>query len=316
MSGPETLKVRIGLGLANFPLSEAKQFWRWIELCESGGVDSFWQTDRIVSKQPFLESISAMAAVAGATERLKFGMNVTVVTFRDPLVLAKQCATIDFLSNGRLLPAFGVGPAVAPEFGAAAWPTAGRGARADEALELMARFWTGEPVTHEGRFFSYRDAQISPRPVQSPLPLWIGGSSAAAIRRTARLGSGWLAGIQTPAQVAPVVESIRRSAAELGRPIDADHYGAGFAYRFGSWDDPVVVSGIRGLERFAPDLDARAYLAVGDAAAIVRRIEEYRAAGISKFVLRPIAISDRELLDQTSRLIDQVLPVFHGPSST
>ena len=107
------LKVRLGLGLANFSLEGPKSFWRWIRLCEESGIDSFWQTDRLVSRDPFLESMSAMAAVAGATERLKFGMNVTVVTFRDPLVLAKQCATIDFLSGGRLLPAFGVGPAVA-----------------------------------------------------------------------------------------------------------------------------------------------------------------------------------------------------------
>jgi probable F420-dependent oxidoreductase len=314
MSDNAALKVRIGLGLADFSLSEAKDFWRWIELCESSGVDSFWQTDRLVSQQPFLESISAMAAVAGATDRLKFGMNVTVVTFRDPLVLAKQCATIDFLSNGRLLPAFGVGPAAAPEFRATGRPTAGRGTRADEALDLMARLWTGEPVSHEGRFFNYRDVQISPRPVQDPLPLWIGGSSPAAIRRTARIGSGWLAGIQTPAQVGPVIESIASSAAALGRPIDADHYGAGFAYRFGSWDDSSVDRSVRGLRRFAPKLDAQDYLAVGDAAAIVRRIEEYRSAGVSKFVLRPLVDSDRELLDQTARLVDQVLPIFHRPA--
>ena len=109
------MAVRIGVGLAGFPFADAARFWEWIELLEESGFDSFWQTDRLVSRDPQLESISTMAALAGATSRLKFGMSVTVVTFRDPLVLAKQCATIDFLSNGRLLPAFGVGPAVAPE---------------------------------------------------------------------------------------------------------------------------------------------------------------------------------------------------------
>ena len=149
-----SLKVRLGLGLANFSLEGPKSFWRWIRLCEESGIDSFWQTDRLVSREPFLESISAMAAVAGATERLKFGMNVTVVTFRDPLVLAKQCATIDFLSGGRLLPAFGVGPAIAPEFAATQWSSTSRGARADEALEVMTRLWTEEQVTFRGKFFS------------------------------------------------------------------------------------------------------------------------------------------------------------------
>jgi len=308
------LKVRIGLGLANFPLEGASSFWRWIRLCEESGIDSFWQTDRLVSKEPFLESMSAMAAVAGATERLKFGMNVTVVTFRDPLVLAKQCATIDYLSGGRLLPAFGVGPAVAPEFSATSWSSSGRGARADEALEVMSRLWEQEQVTFSGKYFAYTDASISPRPAQKKLPLWIGGSSEAAIRRTARIGTGWLAGIQTPAQVAPVVEAIAAASSELGRPIDPDHYGAGFAFRFGAWDEPVVERIAQGLKRFAPELDARDYLAVGDAKAIVDRIDQYKAAGVSKFVLRPIASGDDEFMEQTRRLIAEVLPVAQSAS--
>jgi probable F420-dependent oxidoreductase len=305
-------KVRLGLGLANFSLEGPKSFWRWIDLCDQSGIDSFWQTDRLVSREPFLESMSAMAAVAGRTERLKFGMNVTVVTFRDPLVLAKQCATIDFLSGGRLLPAFGVGPAVAPEFAATQWSSSSRGARADEALEVMTRLWQEEQVTYHGKYFSYTDASISPRPTQTKLPLWIGGSSPAAIRRTARIGTGWLAGIQTPADVAPVVEEIAKAARALGRPIDPDHYGAGFAFRFGSWDDAVVDRSARGLQRFAPDLNPRDYLAVGDARAILARIEQYKAAGVSKFVLRPMASDDRDFMDQTHRLIDEVLPVAHA----
>jgi alkanesulfonate monooxygenase SsuD/methylene tetrahydromethanopterin reductase-like flavin-dependent oxidoreductase (luciferase family) len=71
-------------------------------MSEAGGVDSIWQTDRIVSRQPFLESMTTMAALAGRTRRMRFGMNVVSLTFRDPVLLAKQCATIDVLSDGRL----------------------------------------------------------------------------------------------------------------------------------------------------------------------------------------------------------------------
>ncbi len=175
------MAVRIGVGLAGFPFADAAGFWEWIELLEESGFDSFWQTDRLVSRDPQLESISTMAALAGATSRLKFGMSVTVVTFRDPLVLAKQCATIDFLSNGRLLPAFGVGPAVAPEWKAMGLEKRGRGKRADEVLTLLARLWSEEKVDFEGEYYRYQGARIAPRPVQNPLPLWIGGSSEAAI---------------------------------------------------------------------------------------------------------------------------------------
>ncbi len=306
------MAVRIGVGLAGFPFADAARFWEWIELLEESGFDSFWQTDRLVSRDPQLESISTMAALAGATSRLKFGMSVTVVTFRDPLVLAKQCATIDFLSNGRLLPAFGVGPAVAPEWKAMGLEKRGRGKRADEALTLLARLWSEEKVDFEGEYYRYQGARIAPRPVQNPLPLWIGGSSEAAIQRTARLGTGWLAGIQTPEQVAPVISRIREEALRIGRSIDPEHFGAGFSFRFGSWDDPVVQATASALGRFVKDLEPKRYIAAGGAADILARIEDYKAAGASKFVLRPMGTDAADVMHQTRRLAEEVLPAVHG----
>ena len=108
------MTIAVGLGFMDFPFSSADAYWRWVAMCEDGGVDSVWQTDRLVSEKPFLECMSAMAALAGATKRLKFGMNVVSLGLRDPLLLAKQCATIDVLSNGRLLPAFGIGSTFFP----------------------------------------------------------------------------------------------------------------------------------------------------------------------------------------------------------
>jgi len=152
---------------------------------------------------------------------------------------------------------------------------------------------------------------IAPRPVQQPLPLWLGGSSPAAIRRTARIGTGWLGGIESPEQVAPVIAGIREASAAAGRPIDPDHYGASFAFRFGSWDDPIVQSAGRLLTRLGQGTDPRRYAAVGDADDIVSRIDEYVAAGASKFVLRPLALGDAEMADQTARLVAEVLPRVH-----
>src|SRR4051794_450165 len=117
------MTVAIGLGLMDFPFAGAEGWWRWVDLCEAGGVDSLWQTDRLVSRQPILECMTAMAALAGRTRRLKFGMNVVSMALRDPVLVAKQCATIDMLSGGRLLPAFGVGSPLAPEWEALAIDT-------------------------------------------------------------------------------------------------------------------------------------------------------------------------------------------------
>jgi alkanesulfonate monooxygenase SsuD/methylene tetrahydromethanopterin reductase-like flavin-dependent oxidoreductase (luciferase family) len=110
--------VRVGLELADFPFSGAKAFWCWVRLCEDGGVDSIWQSDRLVAAQPVLDCMSVMAALTGATERLKFGMNVLALGFREPLLVARECATIDLLSGGRLLPAFGIGALASPDWAA------------------------------------------------------------------------------------------------------------------------------------------------------------------------------------------------------
>ena len=305
------MSIAFGLGLSAFPFSGARAFWRWVDLCEDGGVDSLWQTDRLVSDEPFLEVMSVMAALAGRTERIKFGMNVVSVGLRDPLLLAKQCATIDVLSEGRLLPAFGIGAIRAPDWAATGTETAGRGRRTDEGLELIARLWTEDSVDFEGEFYRYAGARIEPKPVQKALPLWLGGSSKPAIRRTARIGTGWIAGLETPAQVAPAIAGIKEALKETGRRIDADHYGASFHFRFGSWDEPLMQ---RMAETYAVRFqrDPKGGIVAGDAADIVRRIEEFVAAGASKFVLWPIGGGDDDLLDQTRRLIAEVQPAVEA----
>ena len=305
------MSIAVGLGLAEFPFSGAAAYWRWVALCEDGGVDSLWQTDRMVSRHPILECMTAMAALAGATRRLKFGMNVASVGLRDPLLLAKQCATVDVLSGGRLLPAFGIGTARAPDWKATGRPTGRRGKRTDEGLEIVSRLWSEESVDFEGEFYRYEAASISPRPVQKKIPLWLGGSSAAAIRRTARFGTGWQGAFETPDETAAAIAAIRAAADEAGRRIPDDHYGAAFAFRYGAWDDAPVARSARAYrERLGRD-PARA-IVCGGTADIVRRIEAYVAAGASKFILRPIGDGDDDVMAQTRRLIDEALPAVAG----
>lgn len=304
------MSVRIGLGTSTQPFSEPRAYFRWAQLCDAGGVDSIWQTDRLASEEPYLEALSTMAALAGVTERVKFGMNAVVVTTRDPLVLAKQCATIDYLSGGRLLPVFGVGGAKAPEWKATGRSPKGRGTRADEALEIMRRLWTEPSVDFDGAHFQYRGASISPRPVQSPLPLWIGGHSPAAIRRTARLGTGWLGGLQDPATVAPVIAAIQRESAEQGRSIAPDHFGATFPFRIGNAEDSAAVGYRRALEHAG--VDAKSWMAVGSAEDVIARCRQYRDAGAHKFVLIPLAQGDADWMEQTRLITEEVVPVVHA----
>ena len=305
------MTVGLGLGVSRFPFDSAKDYWRWIELCEANRVNSIWQTDRLISSEAMLECISTMAAIAGHTEHIRFGMNVASIALRDPLLTAKQCATIDFLSDGRMLPAFGLGSAFSRDYIASGTPTKRRGKRADEALELIARLWREDAVTYEGEFFKYDEARIEPKPANSEIPLWIGGSSEVAIRRTASLGTGWLGGIDTPEQAKVVVKGVKDALKENGRSIDDDHYGATFLFRFGDLEDPIVAKTSEGLKgRLASPINR--YLVAGDAEAILTRVREFLDAGCEKFVLLPMANGTADMMEQTRLFIQEVLPAYPG----
>jgi probable F420-dependent oxidoreductase len=303
------MTIGIGLGISRFPFDTARDYWRWVDRCEDGGVDSIWQTDRLVSKEAMLECMSTMAALAGHTEKIRFGMNVASIALRDPLLTAKQCATIDFLSDGRLLPAFGLGSALARDYSATGTQTKRRGKKADEALDLVARLWTENDVNFDGEFFQYEAASISPKPANPGIPLWIGGSSEVAMRRTAKYGTGWLGGIDTPEQAKLVVAGIKSALLETGRSIDEDHYGASFLFRFGSPEDDVVTTTAKGLAARLKQSPDR-YLVAGDAKAMVGRIREFIDAGCQKFVMLPMANGTTEVMEQTRLFIEEILPEF------
>lgn len=299
--------IAAGIGLMEYPFDTTQGFWRWVDLCEQGGLDSIWQTDRLISRSPILECMTALAAIAGRTRRVKFGVNVVSVAMRDPVLLAKQCATIDVLSDGRLLPGFGIGSPRGPEWTAMNLNVKTRGRTTDEALEIISRLWAGEALDYEGKHFKLSNASISPLPVQPDLPMWIGGASDAAVQRTAKYGTGWQAGSESPESVGQVISAIKAALVQTGRTIDEDHYGAAFAYRFGGMDEPGIA---RIMDRYKERTgrDARDHFAFGGADEIMERIAAYVEAGASKFILRPAATGDEDMYRQTKLLVEDVLP--------
>lgn len=302
------MPVRAGMGFGELPFSGPDAFWDWIDLLEEGGVNSYWQSDRIASSRVHLEPMVALAAVAGRTKKLKFGMNVASLALREPVLLAKQIATIDYLSGGgRMLPGFGIGSKLAPDWEATGTSLKGRGAKADEALEIIMRLWKGETVDYAGQHFNIKGARISPTPVNPRIPMWIGGSTKAAVDRTAKYGTGWQAAFESPEQLRPVIRAIRDTAIEKGRKVPEDHFGAAFPFRFGKPSDEQVATE---MERFEKRLrkDPTDYFVVGDGGTILKRLAEYADAGATKFILRPIGSGDADLMDQTRRFIAEVQP--------
>lgn len=306
------VRIGVGLGLGGFPFETIREFRKWLDVCEDSEIDSIWQSDRVVSRDPALEPMTLLSVVAGATQRLKFGTNAVVLPFRDPVAFARQCATLDYLSDGRFLPVVGIGRGDAPEWEATGRSPKGRGERADEALEVMTRLWSGENVDFEGRHFSLKGATISPRPKQQPLPLWLGGASKAAVRRTARYGSGWLAPLQSPEEAGVTVCEIREESERIGKPIPDDHYGATILFRIG--DDVGPPSDLARLGEDPSDAaqEMRKRIsriqAIGDADQVLARVREFVAQGVTKFVAIPIARTADEMIDQCRRLSREVIP--------
>jgi len=297
--------VRIGIGVGRFVFDDVSGFRSWIDLCEGSAIDSIWQSDRVVSNEAFHEPLALLAVVAGATRRLKIGMNAVVLGFRDPVTFARQCASIDHLSEGRLLPVVGVGNAGLDAWKATGRSPAGRGARANEALEVITRLWAEEKVGFAGESIRVEDLTISPRPVQQPLPLWIGGSSRAAILRTVRYGNGWLAGLQDVEGAVETAAAIRAEGEAQGRPIPDDHYGATVLYRIETADEAARKSEASA----AAPLRAPSQLVVtGPAETLVERFAAYARGGITKFVAIPVARDQRDVMEQTRRLAEHVVP--------
>ncbi len=307
------MSVRVGLAVGGWPFgaAESSRFWDFVDSAEALGFDSLWLSDRLVSTAPILEPISGLAAVAGRTRKLKFGMSVVVLPLRNPVVLAKEIATIDFLSNGRMLPAFGIGTEDEREYEAAGVAKEERAGRTDEAVALMRRLWSEEHVTHHGRYYHVSDVTIAPRPVQNALPVWFGGRSEAAYRRVGRSGDGWLASFLTTDEFAQGAAAIRRHAAAANRAIDDDHYGVILTTCVARSKDEAAELAGPYLRRFRPDVPTEAVSIFGTAEDCARRIAAYLEAGASKFVLRPACPPDR-LLDQLDVLARNVAPRFDG----
>lgn len=289
----------------------ASLLWRLVDLCERSEIDSLWLSDRLSSTIPVLDPLATLAAVAARTRRLKFGPSVLVLPLRTPVVLAKELATIDYLSEGRLLPAVGIGLDLPAEFEASGVPFRERGRRTDEAIQILRRLWVEDGVTLRGEFYRVERVTIAPKPVQRPLPLWVGGKSEAAQRRAGRLGDGWIPSLITPEEFGRGVERVLRVAREVGREVPEDHFGAVINYVLA--DSPEA--GWRRADPFLPrgrveEATLRAAVAFGPPEVVAERIDQYIARGGSKFILRPLCPPEA-MLDQLRQLAREVIPGIH-----
>ncbi|HUZ76948.1 MAG TPA: LLM class flavin-dependent oxidoreductase [Chloroflexota bacterium] len=286
------MKVRVGLQLggASSPADSGQRFWSVIDRCEALDVDSVWLSERMSGRLP--DTMAAMAAIVGRTRNLKVGTSILVLPAYNPVHVAKFLATLDVLSDGRVLPSVGVGIDDPREVEALALDKPQRGRRLDEAITLMKRLWTETDVTFVGEFYHVTNLTLWPRPT-GPLPraLWLGGTSAAAHRRVGHLCDGWLPSARTPDEVAEGISAIRAFAREAGREVPEDHYGALVPISF--VEEPPAQTAAR-----RPGVNPREYAAFGSSASMRALLQRYVHAGATKLVVAPIRPEDLAQLDR------------------
>jgi probable F420-dependent oxidoreductase len=194
---------------------------RYAVLAEELGLNDVWVSEHIIvprdqfPRSPlFYDPVLTLTWVAAVTRRVRLGTSVLVLPMRHPLPLAKELATLHNFSEGRLILGAGVGW-LKPEFAALGVPFNERGRRLDEGLAMMRAVWSQDPVTFESHYISavIEGMTMTPMPV-SPIPLWLGGSSDAALARTIRIGDGWHGSRHPPEEAAPIVRRLRAARPE------------------------------------------------------------------------------------------------------
>jgi probable F420-dependent oxidoreductase len=271
------MKIRIGIGAAAAAATPEALSEIMTGLDELA-FDSLWLSEVLTG--PVVDPAVGLAWAAARNPRVKLGTTM-LLPGRNVIRLAKQLASLDVLSQGRLLVTLVPGLTYAPEREAIGADPKRRGALIDEALPLLRRLWAGERVSHDGPAGTFADVTLSPRPVQQPLEVWLGGTAPAALERCGRLSDGWLPSLCTPEEAAAGREVIDAAAARAGRTISREHFGVSIGYA----SAPLDASTARTLAARRPR--ALELTPIG-LPALRALLERFIAVGFSKFVVRPV----------------------------
>jgi probable F420-dependent oxidoreductase len=285
-----------------------------VELIDRGGYDSLWVGDHISFPLPIFDPLLQLAQAAVVSRRLQLGTAVYLLPLRHPTPVAKQVSTIDHLTEGRFVFGVGVGGEFPKEYEACGVPLAERGARLTESIAVLRQLWRGELVSHAGRFFRFEGVAMQPPPRQAGgPPIWCGGRSDAALRRTGRLADGWISYVVTPDMYAQALAKIDAAASEAGRTFARD-FGTGhllFARIDDTYEKALDAAAVSLSRRYAMDFRkaAQRYCALGTPAEIAESIRRFHAAGVRHVILDlvgPYEERDRQI----ERFAAEALPLL------
>jgi len=286
--------------------------WRDVARIEAMGYDSVWTSEHIFFYFPTFDALTGLAAAAALTSRIRLGTAVLLLPLRPAALAAKEITSVDVISGGRLTVGIGVGGEYPKEFQAVGVPVSQRGARTDEAIQVLRKLWNDDNVSFDGRFTKLDGVTLQPKPVRrGGPPLWIAGRSRAAIRRAGLLGDGYLPYLFSPDRYRDSLAQVREVAEEAGRDPDAIEPGL---YQFiclaDSYDEAKRIAAADLSRRYNQPFEniVDRYVVMGTADDCVRRLADFAEAGVRHFLLVPITSSFAESMPHVERYASEVLP--------
>jgi probable F420-dependent oxidoreductase len=283
--------MKIGIIPVNVGYTSAEQVVAVAQAAEKAGFESAWTFEHVMvpahydSRYPysssgkmgitpevnFIDPLIALATVAAHTRTLRLGTGVNILPQSNPLLLAKQAASLDLVSGGRFMLGVGIGW-LAEEFRAMGVPFEHRGARFDDYIAAMQKVWSGEPVEHHSAHLDWSGFKSYPLPVQKPFPVIIGGSKGKAFERVARYGTGWYAPCEAAEDLAPMLAQLKRACDAIGRDYAS-----------------IEISAM-----WRPSLG-------------IERVRAMRELGVHRLVGRMIPDPRHDLLEQIARVGEEVI---------
>jgi probable F420-dependent oxidoreductase len=336
--------IEFGVRVPNSgPLSGVENLIRTAKTAEDLGFDTVWVHDHVVwssemhrhhissgstdaieddQTADFYESLTTLAFLAAHTSRVRLGVACMVTPLRNPIYAAKQLATLDHLSGGRLVAGVGLGSKATEgsnEFEVFQVPFKRRAALTDEYIDAMRALWMQPLASHSGATIQFTDAEMFPKPLQSPHPpIWVGGWTDKAAERTGRVGDGWIPGWLSPAEMAAGRQVLLRSAEEHGRDGSKITVAVEKLTTIAKTRDealeralPTVRASSKTYERDVDDvqfaLDRHIFGSVDD---VKRRIAEFVAAGVTHFELKLLYSSIEQMEEQMTLWAETITPEF------
>jgi probable F420-dependent oxidoreductase len=279
-------------------------------------IDSLWVGGHVSAPNGSPEAMVQLARLSALTERVRIGTAILLLPLYEPAIVAKQIADLDRMAGGRITLGVGVGGEYEEEFRACHVPIAERGKRTDEAIPLIRRLWSAEPVSHPGPFYPMENVRIHPAPAQAGgPPIVVAGRKEPAMRRAAVLGEGWMPYLYSPRAYAESVARIKAIAAEKGRDLGGFDW---MLYLFTNVGDDVDASReeLAGFLGGTYSQDFRAFVdrvaVAGTPDQVAARVQEYVDAGARHIIFSTASRTDR--VGMTRRILEEVTPRLKVPA--